>query len=194
MDYAIRTIRAHEWEKAREIRLTALRDPIAHLAFLDTYEAAVERPESFWRERAEGASDDGPGGMRQFVAEAPDGRWAGTLTVLVERAAVETLLGDVPVAEQTHVVGVFVREEARGSGVIDALFEAAAEWSWSLVEPRIERARLYVHAENVRAQAVYRRLGYAATGVRVAPHEGEDAVEWEHELLRPASAAGSVSG
>ncbi|MER5310974.1 GNAT family N-acetyltransferase [Streptomyces sp. NPDC002773] len=186
MDFSIRVIRADEWEKARELRLTALRDPVAHLAFLDTYEAAVGRPDDFWRERAEGASEDGPGGVRQLVAETPDGRWVGTVTVLVERAAAETLFGEVPVVEQTHVVGVFVRDEARGAGVIDALFAAAAEWSWSLTEPRIERARLYVHAENTRAQAVYRRLGYAATGVQVALHAGQDAVEVEYELLRPA--------
>ncbi|MFD3531783.1 GNAT family N-acetyltransferase [Streptomyces sp. NPDC058664] len=185
MDYSIRTVRADEWEKARELRLAALQDPVAHLAFLDTYEAAVERPDSFWRERTEGGSEDGPGAVRQFVAEAPDGRWVGTVTVLVERVGAELIFGAAPEVEQTHVVGVFVREEARGSGVIDALFEAAAEWSWSLVEPRIERTRLYVHAENTRAQAVYRRLGYTATGARVAVPGSEDEVELEYELPRP---------
>ncbi|MFC8957432.1 MULTISPECIES: GNAT family N-acetyltransferase [unclassified Streptomyces] len=186
MDYSIRVIRADEWERARELRLTALRDPVAHLAFLDTYEAAVERPDSFWRERTEGASESGDGRVRQFVAEAPDGQWVGTVSVLVERAGAESLFGDVPEVEQTHVVGVFVRDEARGAGVIDALFEAAAEWSWSLAEPRIGRARLYVHAENGRAQAVYRRLGYVPTGVRAALHGSADAHELEFELLRPA--------
>ncbi|MFB6839572.1 GNAT family N-acetyltransferase [Streptomyces sp. NPDC056361] len=185
MDFSIRVIRSDEWEKARELRLSALRDPIAHLAFLDTYEDAVARPDSFWQERTEGASEDGPGGVRQFVAEAPDGRWLGTVSVLVERAGKETFFGDVPEIEQTHVVGVFVRDEARGSGVIDALFEAAAEWSWSL-EQRTGRVRLYVHGENVRAQAAYRRLGFADTGVRVALHGAEDAHELEYELLRPA--------
>ncbi|WP_030694190.1 GNAT family N-acetyltransferase [Streptomyces globisporus] len=186
MDYSIRAVRSDEWEKVRELRLSALRDPIAHLAFLDTYEDAAARPDSFWQERTEGASEDGPGTVRQFVAEAPDGRWLGTASVLVERAATETFFGDVPEIEQTHVVGVFVRDEARGSGVIDALFAAAAEWSWSSVEPRFERVRLYVHAENTRAQAVYKRLGFVETGVRVALHGSEDAQEMEYELRRPA--------
>ncbi|WP_435974878.1 GNAT family N-acetyltransferase [Streptomyces sp. Qhu_M48] len=186
MDLSIRAIRSDEWEKARELRLTALLDPVAHLAFLDTHEAAAARPDSFWQERTVGASEDGPGAARQFVAEAPDGRWLGTVTVLVERAGTESLFGDVPEVEQTHVVGVFVRGEARGSGAVDALFEAAAEWSWSLEEPRIERARLYVHAENTRAQAAYRRLGFVATGARVALHGSEEANELEHALPRPA--------
>ncbi|MFE1908788.1 GNAT family N-acetyltransferase [Streptomyces gardneri] len=185
MDYSIRTIRADEWEQGRALRLTALQDPVAHLAFLETYADAEARPDSFWQERTVNASESGAGGVRQFVAEAPDGRWVGTVTVLVERAAAETFFGDVPVVEQTHVVGVFVRDEARGSGVIDALFEAAAEWSWSL-EQRIERVRLYVHGENVRAQAAYRRLGFVDTGVRVALHGSPVEQELEYELLRSA--------
>ncbi|MEV8589518.1 GNAT family N-acetyltransferase [Streptomyces sp. NPDC051180] len=185
MDYAIRVIRPDEWEQARELRLAALRDPVAHLAFLETYEVAVGRPDSFWRERTVGASEEGPGAVRQFVAEDADGRWVGTVSVLVERAATESLFGDVPEVEQTHVVGVFVRDEARGSGVIDALFAAAAEWSWSLEGWRTERVRLYVHSENVRAQAAYRRLGFADTGVRVGLHGSEIENECEYELLRP---------
>ncbi|MEU7073192.1 GNAT family N-acetyltransferase [Streptomyces narbonensis] len=185
MDYSIRTIRADEWEQVRELRLAALLDPVAHLAFLETHKEAAARPDSFWQERTVNASESGAGGVRQFVAEAPDGRWVGTATVLVERAAAETFFGDVPVVEQTHVVGVFVRDEARGSGVIDALFEASAEWSWAL-EQRVERVRLYVHGENVRAQAAYRRLGFADTGVRAALHGSEVEQELEYELLRPA--------
>ncbi len=185
MDYSVRAVRADEWQQIRELRLAALQDPVAHLAFLETYEVAAERPDSFWQERAAGAAEDGPGAVRQFVAEAPDGRWVGTVSVLVERAGTETFFDDAPEVEQTHVVGVFVRDEARGTGVIDALFEAAAEWSWSLTGPRIERVRLYVHADNVRAQAVYRRLGYVPTGELVALRGSEVANELEHELLRP---------
>ncbi|MGW0117815.1 N-acetyltransferase family protein [Streptomyces sp. NPDC003327] len=186
MDYSIRAIRSDEWEKVRELRLTALRDPLAHLAFLETYETAVAQPDSFWQERTARGAEDGPGAVRQFVAEAADGRWLGSVVVLVERAGAESLLGEVPEVEQTHVVGVYVRDEARGSGVIDALFGAATEWSWSLAEPRVERARLFVHAENGRARAVYRRLGFEPTGVRIAAGHGtEDPQEVELALARP---------
>ncbi|MGW3561868.1 GNAT family N-acetyltransferase, partial [Streptomyces sp. NPDC000963] len=114
MDHLIRVIRADEWERAREIRLAALRDPVAHLAFLDTYEAAAGRPDAFWRERAEASSEDGDGAVRQFVAEGPDGTWAGTITLLVERPSDEVRFGAAAKVEQTHVVGVYVRPGARG--------------------------------------------------------------------------------
>ncbi|WP_411071138.1 GNAT family N-acetyltransferase [Streptomyces sp. cmx-4-25] len=185
MDHLIRALRADEWEKAREIRLAALRDPIAHLAFLDTYEAAVERPDAFWRERAEDSSESGDGKVRQFVAEGPDGTWAGTITLLVERPSDEVRFGEPAKVDQTHVVGVYVRPGARGTGVIDALFRAGVEWSWSSVEPVVERVRLYVHEDNVRAAAFYRRFGFTATGERVAVPGSGSAEEVEYELRRP---------
>ncbi|MFD0148734.1 GNAT family N-acetyltransferase [Streptomyces sp. NPDC055721] len=187
MDYSIRTIRADEWERGREIRLAALQDAVAHLAFLDTYEAAVERPDTFWQERAEGASESGDGSVRQFVAELPDGSWAGTITLLVERPSDEVRFGDAAKVEQTHIVGVYVRPEARGIGVIDALFRAGVEWSWTLSEPAVERVRLYVHEENARAAAFYRRYGFVATGESVLVPGSETARELEYELPRPAA-------
>ncbi|MFB6631145.1 GNAT family N-acetyltransferase [Streptomyces sp. NPDC056362] len=194
MDYSIRVIRAAEWEKTREIRLAALRDPIAHLAFLDTYEAAVERPDAFWRERAEEASESGDGSVRQLVAEGTDGSWAGTISLLVERPSDEVRFGDAPKVDQTHIVAVYVRPEARGTGVIDALFRAGVEWSWTLTEPEVARVRLYVHEENARAAAFYRRFGFVATGERVPVPGHDTAMEDEFELLRPGSAVGSGAG
>ncbi|MDV5147245.1 GNAT family N-acetyltransferase [Streptomyces sp. SBC-4] len=187
MDYSIRTIRADEWERGREIRLAALQDAVAHLAFLDTYEAAVERPDTFWQERAEGASESGDGSVRQFVAERPDGSWAGTITLLVERPSDEPRFGAAAKVEQTHIVGVYVRPEARGSGVIDALFRAGVEWSWTLSEPVVERVRLYVHEKNARAAAFYRRYGFVATGESVAVPGDDTARELEYELPRPVA-------
>ncbi|MFB7454563.1 GNAT family N-acetyltransferase [Streptomyces sp. NPDC056194] len=194
MDYSIRTIRADEWEKTREIRLAALQDPIAHLAFLDTYEDAVERPDAFWKERAEGASESGEGKVRQFVAETPDGSWVGTISLLVERPSDEVRFGEAAKTEQTHIVAVYVRPEARGTGVVDALFRAGVEWSWSLSEPVIERVRLYVHEENGRAAAFYRRFGFVATGERVAVPGDDTAQELEYEMVRPSSGAGAGAG
>lgn len=185
MGYLIRTIRGAEWERAREIRLAALQDPVAKIAFLDTYEEAVKRPDAHWRERAEGASESGPGAVRQFVAEAPDGNWAGTITLLVERPADEVRFGEPAKVDQTHIVGVYVRPEARGTGAIDALFRAGVEWSWSLPEPSIRRVRLYVHEENARAAAFYRRFGFVASGETLALEGDEGALEVEYELPRP---------
>ncbi|MER7959714.1 MULTISPECIES: GNAT family N-acetyltransferase [unclassified Streptomyces] len=186
MDYSIRVIRADEWERTREIRLAALQDPVANIAFLDTYEEAVERPDSFWQERAEGASESGTK-VRQFVAEAPDGSWAGTISLLVERPSDDVRLGEAAKVDQTHIVGVYVRPEARGTGVIDALFRAGVEWSWALPEPTVQRVRLYVHEDNARAAAFYRRFGFVATGVRVAMPGDDSAHEVEYEVRRPGA-------
>ncbi|MFI6446680.1 GNAT family N-acetyltransferase [Kitasatospora sp. NPDC050543] len=165
MTYTIRAVRHEEWPRAKEIRLAALQDPAAAIAFLDTYEQAVARPDEFWQQRVAAAAEGKS--VRQFIAQDADdagGRWVGTLSVLVEPAGVAASFGGVPNAAQTHVVGVFVRPEARGSGIAEALFGAARQWSWELPEPRIERVRLYVHEDNARAQAFYRKAGFRRTG------------------------------
>ncbi|MFH8978382.1 GNAT family N-acetyltransferase [Streptomyces sp. NPDC017890] len=170
----IRSIRADEWQAVKELRLRALRDPVAHLAFLDTYDTAVTRPDSYWRERtakaAEGASQ-----AQQIVAEGPGGRWLGTLTVLVEEAGTTDWAGFPVERRQGHVVGVFVRSEWRGSGLTKALFDAGLEWAWA---NGLGRVRLIVHPENGRAQGAYRTVGFAPTG-RTVPMEG---VPGDHEL------------
>ncbi|MFG3507746.1 GNAT family N-acetyltransferase [Streptomyces sp. NPDC047821] len=185
MEHVIRPVRADEWRKAREIRLAALQDPAAPLAFLDTYEAAVERPDAYWQERTAGAAEDSDG-AHQFVAEAPDGSWDGTVTVLVERAGEDIRFGTAPEEDQTHVVGVYVRPGARGAGLADALFRAAVEWSWSLAGP-VRRVRLYVHERNGRAESFYRKAGFVPTGDSL-PLEGDasGAREVEYEVRRPA--------
>lgn len=124
MDYVIRPVRAGEWQLVKELRLAALRDPVAPVAFLETYEQGVERPDAFWRERAAGSSETGDGEKRQFVAVAPDGSWAGSVTVLIERPDAEVPFGTAADVHQAHVVGVFVRPEARGGGVAEELFRA----------------------------------------------------------------------
>jgi ribosomal protein S18 acetylase RimI-like enzyme len=165
MKHAIRSVRQEDWTKIKALRLDALRDPVAHLAFLDTHEQAAARPDDFWQDRAAGAAEGKT--TRQFVAEAADGHWLGMVTVLVERPGVETFFGDVPEVPQTHIVGVFVRPEARGTGLAEELFQAALGWSWSLTEPPVERVRLFVHEDNARAEAMYGKVGFKRTGLSV---------------------------
>ncbi|THA59043.1 GNAT family N-acetyltransferase [Streptomyces sp. A0958] len=185
MDYVIRPVRADDWQPAKELRLAALQDPVAPVAFLETYEQGLKRSDDAWREQTADASDEGAGAVRQFVAEDPDGRWAGSVTVLVERPDDEAGFGDVAPINQGHVVGVFVRPEARGAGVADALFRAALEWSWSLDDPRLERVRLYVHEDNPRAAAFYRRIGFTPTGETVPMPGDPTARELEYAVARP---------
>ncbi|MFD8193463.1 GNAT family N-acetyltransferase [Streptomyces wuyuanensis] len=182
MDHNIRAVRAGEWEKAREIRLAALRDPAAPIAFLETYEHAVDRPPEYWQDRTDTAASGV--GFRQFIAEDPEGRWVGSVTVMVEGPADEVRFGEAAKVDQTHFVGVFVRPEARGIGVTEQLFRAAVEWSWALTEPPVERVRLYVHEENGRAMAFYRRFGFVPSGDSVPVPSDPSAREFEYELRR----------
>ncbi|MFG2379345.1 GNAT family N-acetyltransferase [Streptomyces avermitilis] len=171
MSHLIRSIRTGEWAEAKKLRLAALQDPAAHLAFLETYEEAVVRPDSYWQDRTAGAAE-GVAGRQQIIAEGPDGEWAGSVTVLVEEAGARDPFDMVVERRQGHVVGVFVRPEHRGTGVTGALFDAALEWSW---DAGLERVRLFVHEKNGRAEAFYRKAGFVPSGVSVpAPGDSGD--------------------
>ncbi|MFD7230923.1 GNAT family N-acetyltransferase [Streptomyces sp. NPDC059881] len=192
MEHIIRAVRADEWEKAREIRLAALQDPAAPIAFMETYEQGLAHTPDFWRERTRNAAAGVAG--NQFIAEGPGGRWVGTVTALVERPAAAVGFGEAARVDQTHLVGVFVRPEARGIGVTEELFRAAVDWSWSLPGSRIERVRLYVHEDNARAAAFYRRFGFVPSGESVpgpprtsARPSDPPARELEYELWREIS-------
>ncbi|MDG4858441.1 GNAT family N-acetyltransferase [Streptomyces sp. T-3] len=178
--YTIRPVRADEWPQVKALRLAALQDPVAPLAFLETYEQALARPDVFWQDRAAGASHGTV--ARQFVAEAGDGSWAGTCVALVEEAGSEDFFGGAIEQRQAHLVGVYVRPGHRGRGLIERLFRAAVDWSFSL--DGLERVRLYVHEENARAEAAYRKIGFERSG-RVVPFKDDPSVsELEMELKR----------
>ncbi|RDG34577.1 hypothetical protein [Streptomyces corynorhini] len=85
-DLVIRPVHPDEWAEARAIRLLSLQDPAAPLAFLETYEEAVARPDDYWRERAARSH------VRQFIAEAPDGDWIATVAVIIKAAGGADLL------------------------------------------------------------------------------------------------------
>ncbi|MFG2294192.1 GNAT family N-acetyltransferase [Streptomyces sp. NPDC048603] len=181
--HVIRAVRADEWQKIKDLRIAALEDPAAPIAFLETVEQAAEKPDSFWQDRAAGASHGRS--ARQFVAEAEDGSWDGSVVMLVEEAGEADYFGEVMDRHQGHLVGVYVRPEHRGNGLAGALFEAALEWAWSLEAPTLERVRLYVHERNERAAAFYRRVGFEPTG-RVVPMPGDpSAKEREYAIPRP---------
>ena len=149
MSIAVRRITPEDWREVKALRLQALADPAAPMAFLDTVEHAAAQPDRFWQERAANAAGDAA--AAQFVAIADDGTWAGTVTVLPHREQHDAGL----------VVGVYVADAHRGAGVIDALLDDAAAWA----RDRDFRALvLEVHVDNERAQAVYRRCGFVQTG------------------------------
>jgi GNAT superfamily N-acetyltransferase len=159
MSYLVRAVWGEDWEQLRELRLAALADPVAPVAFTETYARAAAQDDEFWKRRAS------QGGRRteqcEFpsagpraetfvgVDEADGGRWAGSVTVLDEGGVV-------------RVVGVYLRPEHRGTGLAAMLFHAAEEWARALPEAR--RMLLNVHEGNPRAESFYRRIGYVRTG------------------------------
>ncbi|MFD0532163.1 hypothetical protein ACFQ1I_45425 [Kitasatospora arboriphila] len=52
MSHVIRAVTVEDWQRVKELRLDALRDPVAGIAFLETYDNAVTKPDGFWQERA----------------------------------------------------------------------------------------------------------------------------------------------
>ncbi len=182
MSVVIRRVRADEGERVRDLRLDAVRDPDASIAFLHSYETEAAHPDEFWHDRAANAAEGD--GVAQFVAEA-DGEWVGTVTVIRWKAGDTDHHGREVSAARGDVVGVFVRPENRAGGTVDALLGAAAEWARSLGDGALA---LDVHVDNHRAQAAYRRAGFVETGLRFTGSIGP-----ELEMSRALAPADSVS-
>lgn len=144
-DIRVRSIRADDWERLRDLRIAALTD--TPIGFLETAEEAASCDEASWRRRAAGHAAGTDSVM--IVAETPAGRWVGMLGAVREQHGTG------------QVFAVFVRPEARGGGVLEAMLTAVESWAR---EAALQRLRLYVHEDNPRARAAYRRLGFVDTG------------------------------
>ncbi|MGY1754159.1 GNAT family N-acetyltransferase [Blastococcus sp. SYSU D01042] len=119
--YDVRAVRAHEWREARALRLAALSDEAAAVAFLTTYAEAAGRSDEFWADQvARSSTDAGPDApARQFVALHADGTWVGSVVALADAA-------ETPSA--SNVVAVYLRPGHRGLGVLQRLLDEAAGW------------------------------------------------------------------
>lgn len=107
------------------------------------------------------------------------------MVVLVEPKGSAGVLGVPGECDQAHLVGVYVRPDHRGTGLLKELFDAATGWAWSLEEPRVERVRLHVDERNGRARAAYAKLGFEPTGVTVPVESDPSARELELTVTRP---------
>lgn len=164
----IRRVFATDGARVRAIRLEALSDPVAPIAFLGTFERAVRQPMSFWNDRATGAALGDT--TAQFVAEA--GRaWLGTVTVILPEVGSVDDFGRVHPAGHSLLVAVYVAPVRRGTGLLADLVGAADEWARSRGR---ESMLLDVHEDNAPAQAAYRRLGFVETGGRWAGPNGTE--------------------
>lgn len=157
-EVVIRRVRADEGSSIRALRLEALEDPVAAIAFLETTEQALLRPDAEWAERAErnATAPDQAG----FVAVRDD-EHVGSVVVIVRRAGEPDYFQRVPTVDAATLVGVYVSPQVRGRGVIDALIRAAADWAR---DAGYAELTLDVHERNAVAIATYRRAGFEIVG------------------------------
>ena len=154
----VRRVRVDEGPSMRALRLEALADPVASIAFLETTEQALARPDSEWQERAErnATASDQAG----FVAVLDD-ELVGSVIVITRRAGEPDYFQRVPAVDTATLVGVYVSPRARGRGVIDALIRVATDWARDAGYPELT---LDVHERNVVAIGSYRRAGFEVVG------------------------------
>jgi ribosomal protein S18 acetylase RimI-like enzyme len=161
MTMEIRRIRADEWREVRDLRLEALRDPLASVAFFETYEESKATPDEFWQERAAGAADGSR--VSQWVAQL-EGRWVGSVVVIAFRPGDTDYYGKDVVDARARLVGVYVEPSSRRLGVVEQLISAAAAWTR---DQGFVALGLEVHPDNTRAVNAYLRCGFVDTGERV---------------------------
>ncbi|MEU6084616.1 GNAT family N-acetyltransferase [Streptomyces sp. NPDC047108] len=189
MGYEIRTVRADDWAELRALRLAALADPAARVAFVDTYESSSAQSDAFWRGRATPIAEGGA--ATNVIAADESGTWVAMLALLDETGSAAPLPAETGGfaedetgrPQQMHVVSVYVRPEHRGTGAAEQLLRTAIAWTWE--NSKAERIRLWVHADNPRAEAFYRRLGFARTGETMAFPPVPEESEYEMALQRP---------
>jgi GNAT superfamily N-acetyltransferase len=133
-----------DWQALRDIRLEALKT--APSAFGSTYEREAEFGEPDWLRRiARGGT---------FVAYLPDASASEPVG----------LIGGYPeTADVVELVSMYVRPEARGRGVGEALVATIVGWAR---ERGAKRVHLWVTESNHHARALYERCGFEPTGER----------------------------
>ncbi|WP_062390103.1 GNAT family N-acetyltransferase [Demequina iriomotensis] len=169
----VRRVRPEDWARARDLRLEALADPAAPVAFLETLDDARARPDEFWIERAARASHGGE--VLQLLAEAGDA-FVANVAVLVQGAGSSDYFGAVIAERRATLVGVYLAPAVRGSGLLGAMVERAAAWTR---DEGLDRLYLDVHEDNPRARKAYARLGFAETG-----HRFDSAIGAELQMVR----------
>ncbi|MFP5219946.1 MAG: GNAT family N-acetyltransferase [Actinomycetes bacterium] len=164
----LRRITPADWRSLRHLRLAALLDE--PMAYCERWADAAALDDDAWQARAVRGADGGDA----FQVMAWDG--ARPVATAVGFVAEHASLG-TPVA---WLVGVHVAPDVRGRGLLERLVDAIVAWAR---EQGATSLHLEVHEANARAQAAYRRLGFADTGRRRPYPLDPTAVELE--LARP---------
>ncbi len=133
-----------DWRAWRDIRLQALRD--APDAFASTFAEQNILGEDHWRQRVAG------GGL--FLAWIPE----------VSAAEPAGMAGGYQAAPGTvELISMFVRPQARGRSVGEALIDAVIGWA---LERDATSVHLWVTETNKHARLLYERCGFSVTGER----------------------------
>jgi GNAT superfamily N-acetyltransferase len=133
-----------DWRAWRDIRLQALRD--APDAFASTFAEQNTLGEDHWRQRVAG------GGL--FLAWIPE----------VSAAEPAGMAGGYQAAPGTvELISMFVRPQARGRSVGEALIDAVIGWA---LERDATSVHLWVTETNKHARLLYERCGFSVTGER----------------------------
>jgi len=139
----IREVAADSWQAMRDVRLAALRD--APDAFASTYEREAAFAEADWQRRIAGGGN--------FLAYAPD-----------LGAAPAGIVGGFETGPGTiELVSLWVRPQARGHGIGQALVQAVIGWARAR---GISRVHLWVAENNDHARLLYERCGFSPTAER----------------------------
>ncbi|USQ80183.1 GNAT family N-acetyltransferase [Ornithinimicrobium faecis] len=179
-EVTLRAIRSSEWRQARDLRLRALQDEDAGIAFFATHDEAVARTDDQWRRIAEEAAiDAGPRPtVRQFVAIDPAGHWVGTVTVRLAQRGSPDFGGGLVAADQGMLLAVWIDPLLRGRGLLTDLIDLAASW---VTEQDAHTLGLWVHEDNARARRAYAAAGFEPTGRRVVDRIGPE-IELSRQL------------
>jgi GNAT superfamily N-acetyltransferase len=160
-ELVVRRLSASDWEELRDLRLAALAD--APTAFDSTHQRESSFGQDDWLRRLTPQSVTAVA----YAADEAVGLAGGYLN------------GDVH-----ELVSMWVRPSARGTGVAGRLVDEVRTWA---AEQGGERLVLWVVEGNEAAERLYRRLGFAPTGVS-APVPGRPD-ETEHQLALSLVAA-----
>lgn len=137
----VRATTITDWQALREIRLQALRD--APSAFSSTYAGEAAFADDEWHRRA-----TRDGSFLAFLPEvSPAGLGGGYL------AAPDTV----------ELVSMFIRPQARGRGVGEAIIDAVDGWARKQGATTVH---LWVTETNKHARRLYERCGFTATAER----------------------------
>ena len=137
----VRATTIADWQALREIRLQALRD--APNGFSSTHAREAAFGDDEWHRRA---TRDG-----SFLAFLPEVSPAGLGGGFLEAPGT------------VELISMFVRPQARGRGVGEAIIDAVVGWA---IQKNATTVHLWVTETNSRARLLYERCGFTVTTER----------------------------